>query len=141
MKVLFVCRANVSRSQTAKALFDTLSEHDSESAGTTVGDKDGETVRDHLARVGISDFVFPIMAQQGLELRDNRRSQVTAAMVERADRIIVMTERDTLPDYLLNSEKVTHWKVRDTLRMPRETTREIADQIRRHVVELVREIG
>ena len=36
MKVLFICNANVGRSQVAHAYFDTLSKHDSDSAGIAV---------------------------------------------------------------------------------------------------------
>jgi len=36
MKVIFVCRANVGRSQAAQAFFGKLSRHESDSAGTMV---------------------------------------------------------------------------------------------------------
>jgi protein-tyrosine-phosphatase len=36
MKILFVCHANAGRSQVAKALFNKLSQHKAESAGTKV---------------------------------------------------------------------------------------------------------
>jgi len=39
MKVLFVCYANVGRSQVAQACFDPLSKHDSASAGIAVNER------------------------------------------------------------------------------------------------------
>ena len=141
VKVLFVCRANVSRSQTAQAFFDRLSTHRSQSAGTTVGDNHGQTIREHLAVRQVSDFVFEILGDQGLDVSENERTQVTPAMVEEADRVIVMTERDSLPDYLLGNKKVDYWNIRDTLRQPYDVTLEVTIQIRRRVEALVEEIG
>ena len=141
MRVLFVCRANVSRSQTAKAFFDRLSTHQSQSAGTTVGDKHGQTIREHLAGRGFLDFVFDILKDQGVDILESERTQVTPTMVEEADRVIVMTERDSLPDYLLGNKKVDNWDIRDTLRQPYEVTREVTVQIHRSVRALVDEIG
>ncbi len=42
MKVLFVCRANLGRSQIASAFFDQLSQHTPDSAGTIVAMIGGE---------------------------------------------------------------------------------------------------
>ena len=39
MKVLFVCHANVGRSQVAQAYFGTISKHDSNSAGIAVNER------------------------------------------------------------------------------------------------------
>ena len=141
MKVLFVCRANVSRSQTAQAFFNRLSTHRSQSAGTTVGDNDGQTIREHLAGRGFLDFVFDILKDEGVDILESERTQVTPTMVEEADRVIVMTERDFLPDYLLGSKKVDYWDIRDTLRQPYDVTLEVTIQIRRRVQTLVEEIG
>ena len=44
MNVLFVCRANLGRSQMAQAFFDHLSEFTSTSTDTMVADFEGQTV-------------------------------------------------------------------------------------------------
>lgn len=85
--------------------------------------------------------MFDILKDQGVDILESERTQVTPTMVEEADRVIVMTERDSLPDYLLGNKKVDNWDIRDTLRQPYEVTREVTVQIHRSVRALVDEIG
>ena len=141
MRVLFLCRANISRSQTAKAFFDKLSKHWSESAGVIVGDKDGMSIRDQIELRGVQDHVFEIMEKQGLDITPNVRRQVTPEIVERADRVIVLTDKFEMPDYILASDKVVYWDVSDTLKVPYDVALEVSRDIRSRVEELVTEIG
>ncbi len=46
MKVLFVCVANVGRSQMAEAFFNRLSDHQATSTGSRVGHKEGQTLKE-----------------------------------------------------------------------------------------------
>ena len=141
MRVLFICRANISRSQTAKAFFDSLSEHESESAGVIVGERDGMSIREHIELRGNQDHVFEIMEKQGLDITGNVRRQVTPEMVDRADRVIVMTDKEEMPDFILSSDKAVYWGVDDTLKVPYDTVVEINRDIRRRVEQLVEEVG
>src|SRR3989344_5808999 len=70
MKILFVCRGNVGRSQMAEALFSNYSNHKVYSAGTKVYENEGE-------------------------------------------KIIVMAEPETIPEFLRNNNKAMYWEIED----------------------------
>ena len=141
MRVLFICRANISRSQTAKAFFDTMSKHESESAGVNVGEWEGMSLREHIELRGDQDHVFEIMEKQGLDITGNVRRQVTPEMVERADTVIVLTDKEEMPDFILLSDKTVYWGVDDTLKVPYDFVLEVNRDIRQRVEGLVKEIG
>jgi protein-tyrosine-phosphatase len=133
MNVLFVCKGNVGRSQMANAFFNKLSEKNkSVSAGTVVGEKEGEALH---------EFVIKCMAEEGFDLSKNKRKQLTPEMVKLADRIIVMAEKENLPDYLANSNKITFWKISDAKNMPYEAHIKTRNEIRTLVKRLIKEIG
>ena len=144
MEVLFVCNGNISRSQIAKALFNRLSTNHAESAGTRVHQREGQTLQEivtEAAARGVSVVVLQLMADEQLDLSDNTRRQVTQAMVDAADKVIVMADRDSLPDYLQSSEKVVFWDLQDTLDGSHEFVLAVKEEIKQRVHELVQEIG
>ena len=146
MEVLFVCNGNITRSQIAKALFNRLSTNHAECAGTRVqkdnreGQTLGEVVEEAAAR-GVSVVVLQLMAEEQMDLSENTRKQVTAAMVEAADKVIVMADRDTLPEYMLSCEKVVFWDLLDTLEASYEFVLAVKEQIKQRVHDLVHEMG
>ncbi|MCS5654499.1 MAG: hypothetical protein NZ810_01040 [Dehalococcoidia bacterium] len=96
MDVLFVCRANLGRSQMAQAMFNRLSKHQSTSAGTMVLEMDGQTVakRAEVAPSGV--LVLELMSEEeDQDLSSEQRTQLTPELVDAADKVIVMAERET----------------------------------------------
>lgn len=143
MKVLFVCRGNVGRSQMGEEIFKQLTngEHETSSAGTKVYDKegvsqDGKKLGDLVA----ANEVVNSLKEIGVEAGDNVRTQLTPEMVEAADKIIVMAEPETIPDFLKNSDKVTYWEVGDPKGMDQEGTNKIRDQITELVKDFISKI-
>lgn len=145
MNVLFVCRSNITRSQMAQALFDRLSERRSMSAGTSVGQQNGRTLqqaaKEFEERSAPPIFALEIMQEEGLDLSNSIMSQLTRKMVDEADKVVVMAEADTLPDYLSKSDKSIFWDVPSAAWQPINEVREIKEQIKARVEELVREVG
>ena len=133
MQVLFVCTANVGRSQMAEAFFNKLSKKNhASSAGIEVGDAEGESIGERVVR---------IMKELGYDLSKNTRKQITREMAEKADKIIVMAEKETIPNYLKKSLKVIFWDVPDAKGQSEEFQYRVRDQIKELVEELVEEIG
>ncbi len=105
--VLFVCKSNAARSQMAEAF---LAHYSPAHVGMSAGLR--------TARRGKVGFPVPWqvaekMERVGIRMDRMRRKQLRRAMVEKADRVIVIMTpgqiRALLPKYLARSEKVTFW--------------------------------
>ena len=91
----------------AQAMFNRLSKHQSTSAGTMVLEMDGQTVakRAEVAPSGV--LVLELMSEEeDQDLSSEQRTQLTPELVDAADKVIAMAERETWPDYLVESGKV-----------------------------------
>lgn len=138
MRVLFVCQGNVGRSQQAAALFTKLSErHDAESAGTHVAEEgtEGKLVSEQ------SPVGFVVAKEAGLDLSKARSRQVTPEMVARAGKVVVLTVPSDCPEFLRRSPKVAFWEVEDPRGMDYKDRKRVFGIIRKHVEQLVKELG
>lgn len=143
MKVLFICQDNIGRSQVARAYFDQLSQHESDSAGMGVDE--------HVARLNLpSSKIKELTGQRpaeyirkefGVDISDQVRKQLTPELVEEADRVIVINERERWPDYVVEGGKVVYWDIMDAYGRDDDSLLHIFAQVRKRVEELVQEIG
>jgi protein-tyrosine-phosphatase len=142
MKVLFVCKANVGRSQVAQAMFEQLSKHEASSAGA---DADGVFARDprpsRQLKDGAARHSIPYMRERGVDIGERVRTQLTPQMAEEADKVIVILPKEDWPDYLVESEKVVMWGFPDPVDMTPEGAWLIFDKVDERVQALVKEIG
>ena len=81
------------------------------------------------------------MEEEGLDISSEQRNQPTQGLVDAATKVIVMAQRDSWPDYLVEGGKVVFWEIPDSVNVPSETAQSIMDQIKRLVEDLVRETG
>ena len=131
--VLFVCVHNAGRSQMAEAFFNQLAQRQgmearAESAGTEPGQ-------------GVHPEVAAAMLEVGIDLSEKRPKVLTDEMVRRVDRVITMgcaPDASTCPAILLRD--VEDWGLPDPHGQPLERVREIRDDIRRRVEQLIDEI-
>ena len=131
MKYLFVCRANVGRSQAAMALYNATHTELSESAGTitqahTVALKDREVAK---------NIIF-VMKEHGIDISENIPQQITEEMVDNFDKVVVMAEPESIPDWLKSHPKTEIWDIQDAKGQDIETTRKIVNQIQERVNRL-----
>ena len=142
MKVLFICNANVGRSQVAHAYFDTLSKHDSDSAGISVDEiaamnfaskkhKDNPTQRS----------VQYIRREFGVDIGEKEKQQLVPEMLVTADLAIVIAEKESWPGYLKEGGKVLFWDIQDPVTMADDFAENVYRQVQRRVERLVAEIG
>ena len=144
MQILFVCVANVGRSQMAEALFNQLSRHQARSAGLRVGDREGQTLehrsREPEATSTPGNMLRIMREEEGLDLHGQERTQLTPALVEQSDRVYVIAPGATYPSYL-QGDKVTFWDIEDLFGAPYDSVRQLKDAIKERVRQLVAEIG
>ncbi len=143
MKVLFVCHGNVGRSQVAQVYFDQLSRHESSCAGTAV---DETIARRNISSRKIKDAfsqrsVEYIQKEFGVDISERERCQLNPEMIDEADRVIVINEKEDWPDYLAEGGNVVFWDIPDTPGLADTVAHEIWGQVRQRVEALVREIG
>ncbi len=132
MKILFICRGNVGRSQMAEVIFNKLADgkYISTSAGTKVFNKEGESRDGVLLKNTLgAENVILSLAQIGIDASDNSRTQLTPEMLNACDKAIVMAEPETIPDYLRESDKAIYWEVEDPKGMDLEDTSKIRNEI------------
>lgn len=131
MKVLFVCRGNVGSSQAAMEIYNANASTLSESAGTQVEDE-AKIVGD---RVGANSIVSAI-EEEGLDISRNTSRQITPAMVDEFDKVIVMAELSAVPRWLQDSPKTELWNIPDLKDVSLEEARSTLSLIKEKVAEL-----
>ena len=131
MKVLFICRANVGRSQAAMSLYNQLYSSGASSAGTKVAET-GELLAD---RPG-AENIISVMQEYGLDISKNTRIQVTQELAQHFDKLIVMAEPETIPEWLLQSAKTDIWTIQDPKGQDIPSTRRIVKEIEQKVKHL-----
>ncbi len=120
-KILFVCHANMSRSQAAKALYNEFSgTKNAESAGLDVERQPGETVavrsKIWAKEIGMADYRPKaqdiLLEKYNIDIADEPRMQVTPEMLKDYDLVVNLAERSQTPDWL-RGENVVWWDVKD----------------------------
>jgi len=85
--------------------------------------------------------VIAYMRGEGIDVSENNRSQLTPNMVDEADKVVVITVKESWPKYLLESEKVIFWDIPNAVGMTPEAARVVYDQVKKNVKALVDRIG
>ena len=140
MLVMFVCQANVGRSQVAEAYFERLSQHEVCSSGLRV---DEEMARNKPASAKMKDnsrHSLPYMLERGIDISEKERTQITPELIAAADRIVAILPPEEVSASLSESGKLTVWDLPDPVDHP-DAAWNIFDVIHERVRALVDEIG
>ena len=124
MNVLFICQANVGRSQSAMELYRRKGGI-ADSTGTKV-DTPGATLAE---RPGAVNIIQIMREDYGIDMIHNVRTQLTEELASKYDQLIVMAEPDTWPEWLENDHSKIYWEKQDTNVKDLETTRKLVHQI------------
>ena len=135
MKVLFVCHGNVGRSQSAMEYFKVMTTHPTDSAGTHASDL---TVR--IGDIAGARGIVAAMKEDGIDMSNNYPKQLTEDMLEKFDKVIVMTNADDTPTWLTHSPKYVYWDIQELANVPLEGVRAPRDQIKKLITALVRSL-
>ena len=143
MKVLFICLANVARSQIAEAHFKAISRHHCASAGIAVDDR---IAKGNLPTKKVKDAptrrsIEYIKREFGVDIGEKERQQLVPEMIDTADMAIVIAEKERWPDYLKEGGKVMFWDIPDPFGQTDAFAADIYKQVRQRVEQLVAEIG
>ena len=131
MKVLFVCVHNSGRSQIAEAVFN----HEAARLGLDARAESAGTV----AGSAVNPVAVVALEEIGVEASGLRPKQLTATMVEEAERIVSMgcgVDADACPARFVVTED---WGLDDPAGLPIEEVRRIRDEIVVRVRALLKE--
>ena len=148
MNILFVCRANVGRSQVAQVCFNQLSRHTADSAGIAVDELmvklhlRGRTLKDVTSLSRAAEYNLECIRNElGVDIADKERQQLTPQMVDEADLVVVIAEKEQWPDYLKEGGKIMFWDIPDAVGQDDAFVYDVFTQVRRRVEHLVEETG
>ncbi|HEU0304835.1 MAG TPA: arsenate reductase ArsC [Gaiellaceae bacterium] len=121
MNAYFVCVGNAGRSQMAEAFAKELG-HEARSAGSRPESQ-------------LHPEVVEAMGELGIDISGRVPKGITREDVEWADVVVTMGCGDACP--VLPGKRYLDWQLRDPIGLPLEEVREIRDDIRRRVTELL----
>jgi protein-tyrosine-phosphatase len=143
MKILFICKWNVGRSQIAEFFFNKFSKkHNSISAGTNPKSEgiNGKKLSEISKLTKSAESTVLLMRNIDPGFHNKLSKQLTPERVKWADRIIVMTEKENLPDYM-DYSKVTFWSdIPDGKDKSYDFICGMRDMVKQRVKELIKEI-
>jgi arsenate reductase len=127
-EVLFVCEQNAGRSQMAAVLTNALS-------GGAVHVRSAGSAPAHE----LNPAVIQVMEELGLDLSEAFPKPLTDDVVQAADVVITMGCGDACPVY--PGTRYQDWDLTDPASLPLEQVRQIRDQIRTNVLEMLNGLG
>lgn len=125
--VLFVCVHNAGRSQMAAGFMEKLSD------GKVTVLSAGSAPKDSINPIAVA-----VMAEVGINIANNTPKILTNEAVQESDVVITMGCGDTCPFY--PGKRYEDWVLEDPAGKDIETVREIRDQIKSKVEQLLSEI-
>lgn len=131
--VLFVCIENARRSQMAEAIFNQLAkEMKLEARATSAGTMPSDKIDPNIARV---------LEEIGVRVEDRRPRSLNNNMIAEADAIVTMgcLSKEVCPSVFI--DKTIDWNIEDPKGKPIEKVREIRDEVRAKVEELIRQLS
>lgn len=136
MKILFICKGNMFRSQIAEALYNSLTgTNDAISAGTTVGTS-SEPEGCLLPECFRTDAFFRVMDTHGFDMRNKKTWALTPELLRSADKVVSMVEEPFAPEYLRTDPRVLWWH---GIENPDGITAENTEAVYQKIYRLVRE--
>jgi arsenate reductase (thioredoxin) len=125
--VLFVCLHNAGRSQMSQALFERASRgrHTALSAGTAPSER-------------VHPDVVEVMRELDIDLADRRPRLLTNELAERADVVVTMGCGDACP--YVPGKRYVDWELPDPKGQPIGSVRDIREEIRSRVEQLLAEL-
>ena len=125
--VLFVCVHNAGRSQMAAGFMRELSKGRVEVLSAGSAPKDS-----------INAIAIEVMAEDGIDIASNAPKVLTTEAVQESDVVITMGCRDVCPFY--PGKRYEDWVLDDPSGQPIDVVRQIRDEIKKRVEELLNEL-
>lgn len=90
-----------------------------------------------LKETPASTYIFTCMEEEGINIQENTRQQVTPELVANADTVIALVPQETCPDFMRNSPKTVYWNVEDVTNVSLEEFKKVRERIRPLVAQFI----
>ncbi|HAQ02736.1 TPA: hypothetical protein DEP30_03185 [Candidatus Nomurabacteria bacterium] len=136
-KVVFICCGNMFRSQVAKGLYNKIQKDGSVaySYGVHVIKQGHQGLK--LSSFNVLNILINESKKYGLNISDEHCEQLKEEYLKDIDKIIVMAEREFIPDWLKNYE-YEYWDIPNPEVHVSEEVEEIIKLIREKVLKLIK---
>jgi protein-tyrosine-phosphatase len=136
-KVVFICKGNMFRSQVAKAFYNQFKKDDSlaVSYGTWVENENSQG--EILSSYPELRIVMNELKKYNLDISGEHREQLKEEYLIDADKIVVFTEKEFIPDWLGKYE-YEYWEVPNPEVHTIENIGEIIQIIKNNVLKLIK---
>ncbi len=126
----------------AKALFKKYSDANAVSAGTRVPTEGPGKEGKELQNIPVAEPVVRcLLEKENIDVSRYTNKQVNEQMLIGVDKIVVMAELATVPEYLLKDKRTVIWTIDDPLKRSYEYYCKILEQIKVHILGLIEEIN
>jgi arsenate reductase len=133
--ILFLCVHNTFRSQIAEACFNKFAKErgikwQAKSAGFLKTEK-------------INEKAVILMKEEGIDISDKKPKLMTEEMIKSADKIVVVCQECEELGLCINlpaNKNIEHWRLPNPAEMELEKAREIRNQIKEKVSNLIKEL-
>lgn len=131
---LFVCRANVGRSQIAEGYYNFFTKDNKAISAGIQGNKHRDLYDNHPAHKIIS-----LMGEEGIDISKQTIDQLSSELVQKVDRVVVLcSEKECSKKLLKGAREIVYAHISDPYGHSFERMREIRDEIKELVINLVK---
>lgn len=127
--ILFVCQANVGRSQMAEGFFNFLT-HSQFAASAGVVDVTKKFVKP-------APEVIQVMNERGVDISHHKIKLLTPDMCQEARRVVVLCDRALCPTFLLKLRRVVFRSIPEAQGDQLTAARTVRDQVEKIVFEFI----
>lgn len=138
-KVIFIDHGNMFRSRVAEALFNKFTKDDfrAGSYGTHVLEQGYQDLK--ICEHKGTEPIINELKKYDIDISNNRCKQLKEEFLEKDDKIVVMAEREYVPDWL-NKFQYEHWEIPNPEYVDGKVAKEIVDLIKIKVLKLIDKI-
>jgi protein-tyrosine-phosphatase len=129
-KILFICQANVGRSQMAEGFYN----HKTQSSDATSAGTDDVGAKYNFSP---APNIINIMLEKGIDVSSQKIKHLSKQLVENVDTVVILCDKSLCPQWLLDSSKVIVSTVEDPFEQDLDTMRKIRDEIEEIVTGLI----